>query len=345
MWKTNYYMENKIKEWLLARKISDKVLFESNVKWNGYKIAIPVYDVSGKLLFHKYRRNPFLQNTNEPKYTYDKGAVSSLYNIQKELNPGPIFIVEGELDSLMLNSFNVNTVSSTGGSGTFKEEWADWLNSKSNDIYICYDRDMAGVKGALRVQQLLPTAKIVFLPYTLKGKDVTDFFMQYKMVDFLKLVKESASWMLLPDPEEIPDKKNKIDDIIKTYKVEINKLEEEKTSLNNQDKFSDHIDVMVEIYEKRINAWKSIKNQKGKPKIDGSDVFKAKQVPITKFLKFNSNGFAKCIFHNDDTPSLKYYKKDNMVHCFACQAHEDVIGVYKKLIDCSFKEAVKILIS
>ena len=333
-------MENKIKEWLLARNISEKVIFESNIKWNGYKIEFPVYDITGKLLFKKYRRDPYIQNTSEPKYTYDRGAVSSLYNIQKELNSGPIFITEGEADALVLNSFKVNAVSSTGGAGTFKEEWATWLNEKPNDVYICYDRDMAGARGAIKVQQMIPKAKIVFLPYTLKGKDITDFFIQYKMVDFIKLVNGSESWLILPDTEEIPSKKVEINEIIKKFKEEILSLENKKSILNNQDKFSDHIDVMVEIYEKRIKAWKSIKDVKGKQKIDGSDVSRAKSVPITNFLKFNGAGFAKCIFHNDDTPSLKYYKKDNIVHCFACQAHEDVIGVYMKLNGVNFKEAV-----
>ena len=335
-------MENKIKEWLLARGISQKVIFESNIKWNGYKISIPVYDINRKLLFHKYRRNPFVQNTDEPKYSYDRGAVSSLYNIQKPINPGPIFVVEGELDSLVLESFGINAVSSTGGSGTFKEEWADLLNSLPNDIYICYDRDMAGVKGALRVQQMIPRAKIVFFPFTLKGKDVTDFFLQYKMVDFMNIVKEAESWYLSKDPEEIPKTKKEIDEIIKKYKEEMEELQERKSRLNNQNRFTDHIDVMYETLEKRVESWKSIrKKDKDTPKLEGTDVMKAKQVPITNYLKFNSNGFAKCIFHNDDTPSLKYYKKSNMVHCFACQAHEDVIGVYKKLNNCNFKEAVQ----
>jgi len=334
-------MENKIKEWLLARKISEKVIFESNIKWNGYKIEFPVYDITGRLLFKKYRRNPYIQNTDEPKYTYDRGAESSLYNIQKELNSGPIFITEGEADALVMNSFGVNAVSSTGGAGTFKEEWATYLNEKTNDVYICYDRDMAGARGAIKVQQMIPKAKIVFLPYTLKGKDITDFFIQYKMVDFIKLVKESETWLIMPDPEEIPSKKKEIDEIIKNYKEEVEHLEEKKSALSNQDKFSDHIDVMVEIYEKRIKAWNNIKTQKTKPKIDGDDVSRAKSVPITNFLKFNSNGFAKCIFHSDDTPSLKYYKKSNIVHCFACQAHEDVIGVYMKLNGVNFKEAVE----
>ena len=199
---------------------------------------------------------------------------------------------------------------------------------------------MAGARGAIKVQQMIPKAKIVFLPYTLKGKDITDFFIQYKMVDFIKIVKGSESWLILPDTEEIPSKKVEINEIIKKFKEEILSLENKKSILNNQDKFSDHIDVMVEIYEKRIKAWKSIKDVKGKQKIDGSDVSRAKSVPITNFLKFNGAGFAKCIFHNDDTPSLKYYKKDNIVHCFACQAHEDVIGVYMKLNGVNFKEAV-----
>jgi len=339
-------MNEKIKEWLLARNISEKVISESNVKWNGMKIVIPVYDINGKLLFNKYRRNPYTQNSDEPKYTYDRGATGALFNIQKPLVPGPIFITEGETDALVLNSFGLNAVSSTGGSGTFKEDWAEWLNSKENhSIYICYDRDMAGIKGSLRVQQMLPRAKVVFLPFTLKGKDVTDFFLQYKMVDFVRLVNDSESWVLPSDIEEIPKKKKDIDVIIKNLKQELEDLTEKRNDYNNKGKCVDHFDVLRDILEKRLESWKSLRNYKGPLTEDKElkdDVYKAKSFPITQLLKFDGNGFAKCIFHDrDDTPSLKYYKKDNRVHCFACQAHEDVISVYQKLNNVSFKEAVK----
>lgn len=340
-------MEKRISEWLLARKLSQEVIDEAGLKWNGKKIVIPVKDYFGTVIFNKYRRDPNLQNSTEPKYTYDAGASGALFNAHK-IRPGEkLFIVEGELDALLLNSCGLNAVSSTGGSSTFKNDWAEFINSKNCEVFICYDRDMAGFKGALRVQQLIPTAKIVFYPYTLKGKDATDFFFQYKMPDFIKLVNQAESWVIPEDVQEIPATKGKVDEIIKKLKNDIVIFDERKNELNNQGKVTEHVDIIIEMLEKRIMAWSNIRNTVGK-KITGekTDVSTAKKFPILNLVKFNSQGFAKCFFHgNDDTPSLKYYPKNNMVHCFACQAHEDVIGVYMKLHGCGFKEAVKALSS
>jgi hypothetical protein len=66
----------------------------------------------------------------------------------------------------------------------------------------------------------------------------------------------------------------------------------------------------------------------------------AKQYPIDKLIEFNQAGFAKCISHSDKTPSMKYYPKENHVHCFGCGFHGDAIEVIKITRSLSFKEAV-----
>ena len=38
--------------------------------------------------------------------------------------------------------------------------------------------------------------------------------------------------------------------------------------------------------------------------------------------------------------SMKYYEKENRVHCFSCGKSWDSIDVYQKLNNCSFKDAV-----
>lgn len=69
----------------------------------------------------------------------------------------------------------------------------------------------------------------------------------------------------------------------------------------------------------------------------------AKGIPITNFISMNSSGFSKCIFHEDHTPSMKYYKKDNSVHCFSCNKSGDVIDVVRQIKECDFKQAISIL--
>jgi hypothetical protein len=69
----------------------------------------------------------------------------------------------------------------------------------------------------------------------------------------------------------------------------------------------------------------------------------AKSKLITELLKFDSGGYARCIWHHESTPSLKYYKEDNHVFCFGCGKGGDVIDVYSQINNCSLAEAIKAL--
>lgn len=53
----------------------------------------------------------------------------------------------------------------------------------------------------------------------------------------------------------------------------------------------------------------------------------------------NRAGNINCIAHADSHPSMKVYPKTNSVHCFACGADFDSIGVVMQIEDCDFKTA------
>lgn len=71
------------------------------------------------------------------------------------------------------------------------------------------------------------------------------------------------------------------------------------------------------------------------------DVERARQVPIDSLIEFNRANFAKCLWHSERTPSMKYYPKDNRVYCFGCNKRGDVIDVMMSITNSSFKEAVQ----
>ena len=58
-------------------------------------------------------------------------------------------------------------------------------------------------------------------------------------------------------------------------------------------------------------------------------------------VKVNRNGFCKCIFHNERTPSMKLYK--DSFYCFSCQKSGDVFTFVQKMDGLSFKEAFSML--
>src|SRR3990167_1623001 len=85
-----------------------------------------------------------------------------------------------------------------------------------------------------------------------------------------------------------------------------------------------------------------------RPLSDGSitdeDIERAKQVPLTEFVEFNSMGYAQCKFHNEKTSSMYYYKKQNRWWCFgACSSGGDVIELIMRMNSIPFLDAVRLL--
>lgn len=68
-----------------------------------------------------------------------------------------------------------------------------------------------------------------------------------------------------------------------------------------------------------------------KRKLTEHDIETAKNVDIRLILNAAgyeiNRGFAKCVFHNDHTPSMKVYS-NNSVYCFSCGASGDNIKVH-----------------
>ena len=337
--------EQEINQWLLNRNISQEVIDNSGIYFDGDRIVIPVKDEYGHHIFNKKRKDPWA-NDGTSKYIYETGSIATLYNVHTVVGKRgeDIFITEGELDTLVLNSLGLNAVSSTGGAGMFKMEWIDHL--KNNNIYICFDRDNAGVRGALKVQKMIPFAKIIFLPYDTKGKDITDYFKTHTLIEFLQLKKMAESWRLPYDPLEVPQTKKEIDAILKQLDESADYFLNRQRELVSRGFATDHIEVIFEMINNRRQYWEKEKQLFAKPKRNGvdDDVARAKQVHIGRYVKFNNSGFARCLWHEEKSPSMKYYSDRNKVYCFSCNAHKDVIDVVMEQNRVNFKEAVRLIL-
>jgi hypothetical protein len=73
---------------------------------------------------------------------------------------------------------------------------------------------------------------------------------------------------------------------------------------------------------------------------DGTELAKAKGVPVDSLLDFTRNK-ALCLWHKESTPSLTYYPETNTFYCFGCGEHGDSVALYRKLNNCDFKTALK----
>src|SRR5260370_33683493 len=106
----------------------------------------------------------------------------------------------GEFGRLVMEANGFAAVTSTGGAGTFRAEWAKEIEPIS-EVYICFDRDPAGRRGAVRVGLMIPQAKLVELPEEVGlGGDVTDYFVGLKRSreDFIQFLERAQ-----PVPTEL----------------------------------------------------------------------------------------------------------------------------------------------
>lgn len=194
------FLPERIRAYLNGRGISDKVLFENKITWDGTRIVIPVFNADGVWIHNKYRRDPAA--SEGPKYTYDKGATAALYGIDKALNAKQVIVAEGELDTLVLETQGFVGVCSTGGAGTFKQEWIELLVGK--ELFMCFDNDMAGRTGMARLAKMRPDIKMIPLPAEVgEHGDVTDFFVKLQKTrrDYEVFMKIAQPLTLPPEPK------------------------------------------------------------------------------------------------------------------------------------------------
>ena len=343
-----------IKQWFFSRTVTEKVLEDFNIGWDGKKIVFPIYSPENRYLFSKYRRDP--ASDEGPKYTYDAGSTAALYGANK-IPPerGSIIICEGEGDLLTLYSHGYVAVSTTGGAGTWKDEWTLFLKNK--DIYILYDNDEAGIKGAVKLLTKFP-AKLVLIPRSEGVKDVTNYFQKGGSLPLL--LEAAQSFYILCEP--LPEFKNIRDreEQIKKYKDAIKEYHAKITDGKNNHKPFHHFEAINQLLlngisnlERGIRRIRYLKNEHLKhatrtydSKITDDDIQRAKDIPIDAMFagplrKLGKRATGNCPFHEETTGSFTIYLDQNKFYCFGCSAGTDAIDFVMRRDSCTFIEAVK----
>lgn len=155
--------------------------------------TIPMFNADGNLVNVKwYRPDPGEKNK---MWGCTKHNEARLYPMAAMKGAKEIYVCEGEMDALILNQYGFPAVTGTGGSEvSVKREWAPFFEGLT--VYLVYDRDKAGEKGAAKAMARLKNhaKKIlkVALPYEVTekgGKDVTDFHREHGE-DFAQAFKE-----------------------------------------------------------------------------------------------------------------------------------------------------------
>lgn len=306
------------------------------------RLEIPVFDEKRYHIFNKSRRDPLA--TEGAKYLYPKGTSSRLFNIQLVAKASRVIVCEGELDAVLLYGHGFIAVSSTGGAGTFLPEWAELLRGK--EVIICYDTDKAGMSGALRVQEMIPWAKIASLPNASgKVKDVTDYCMQARKSvaqESLPILLDEIFGRAITYPLAVPEllTKNEQIKMWQEYMVWGNEIRAGVSKRMQQTIF---IDRYLEICANKIVDLKRKEARKTKRDFDTNLFDGAKKIPMTEFMQFNGRGFTKCPFHAEKSESFHYIPASNKAHCFGCNKTADVIEVVARIQGINYLQAAKLI--
>ncbi|MFC1612734.1 toprim domain-containing protein [Patescibacteria group bacterium] len=232
-------LPERIRRYLNKRGLTDDFISEFKLGYGQfYKkswITIPITDIDGNVLFFKLRQDPDDKDNPHKLKAYPSGSKATIYGLEMlKNNEDMIMICEGEFDRLILLKNGIPAITSTAGAGTFKEGWLENL-SKLEKIYICFDKDEAGEKGAEKVIKVmagkLPEVAIykTTLPERMnEGKDITDYFIKYNGTPdelIYKLSKQVAGKKPIDVSKFTP---LKLDDIIKILGLTIKKDEENK---------------------------------------------------------------------------------------------------------------------
>lgn len=81
-----------------------------------------------------------------------------------------------------------------------------------------------------------------------------------------------------------------------------------------------------------------------------AQIEQAKSVPLEKIFpnplrKVGGRLVGRCVFHQDKLPSFTIYPQQNSFYCYSCNQGGDIIKFVELKEQCSFREAIKYLLS
>lgn len=120
-----------------------------------------------------------------------KDTAIRLYGSNNIRGYSEVFLCEGEFDAIYLSQLGYPACASPGA-GLYQEEWNSWFES-ARRVFICFDADEAGRKGAHRAAQLIGNRSRIVefpVPKAEKTTDITEYFLRdlHTKDDFEELI-------------------------------------------------------------------------------------------------------------------------------------------------------------
>lgn len=143
------------------------------------------------------------------KYKTCAGTGTRLFNTDACWDTDEVYITEGEFDALILEQQGYRAVASPGAE-SWQETWDDYLTPLKR-VWIVYDRDVAGEKGANKlIDRFGGKARRVHLSEEGEKCDPTMFFADHDRDDFEKVLDQVRKGEFLVTVDEAIDEFTRI---------------------------------------------------------------------------------------------------------------------------------------
>jgi hypothetical protein len=125
--------------------------------------------------------------------------------------------------------------------------------------------------------------------------------------------------------------KKELNDIYKTQKEIKQEVYKKVKNMKNLELVQDLVVILRSDTARQVELEKKIADYDIMlQRVNGSTLEELKKIPITNYIEFR-NGKAKCLWHVENTASLHYYEKQNVVFCFGGCGKKDVLDVVQEL--------------
>jgi twinkle protein len=187
-----------VREWLSTRGLTDETIDAFKIAEadrKGVSFAIFPYLREGELVNAKHRNIADKKDMRQ-----ESGAEPCLFGWHLiDPKKRSIAIAEGEIDAMTLHQMGIPALSVNAGAGNHQWIDNDWSRlERFSEIFLCYDNDEAGKKGAQEVANRLglDRCRVVTFP----KKDANEYLQSGATpVDFARCVSEGRTF----DPEEL----------------------------------------------------------------------------------------------------------------------------------------------
>ncbi len=176
------------KKFLADRGITEESIDRFKLGYDNGNICIPHF-VQGKPVNVKFRGIVVKEYKRVP------GCPSVLFNTDNlDYSKDYVIITEGEFDTIKGVQEGIeNMIASTVGADTFSFEWLPKLEPFKK-IYLCYDNDEAGQRGAKKAAQKIGLERCYNI--VLPKKDLNEFLLEYPVSDFKQYFDEARKFEL-----------------------------------------------------------------------------------------------------------------------------------------------------